>query len=218
MIKVDNLYKSFGQDAHPLKGASFEVKKSELALIMGRSGSGKSTLLNCICGIEVADKGDIYIDNKKVNLSDVDEANKIRKEDIGIVFQQYYLLTHTSVYNQISLISDAKEEDIDEILKALEIYDLKYKMIEQCSGGQQQRVCIARALAKKPKIIFADEPTANLDASLALVSVKLMKDIAKKLGSALIIISHDDRIIPFADKVLILEDGLVSQKETKDTV
>lgn len=212
MIKVDNLHKSFGEDAHPLKGASFEVDKSELALIMGRSGSGKSTLLNCICGIEVPDSGDIYIDDKKVNLANQDEANSIRKEDIGIVFQQYHLLTHTTVYNQISLICDASEDDIDEILKALDIYDLKNQMIERCSGGQQQRVCIARALAKKPKIIFADEPTANLDASLALVSVELMKNIANKLGSSLIIISHDDRIIPFADKVFILEDGIVSQK------
>jgi putative ABC transport system ATP-binding protein len=216
MIKVDNLYKSFDEDSHPLKGASFEIKQSEFVLIMGRSGCGKSTLLNCICGIEVADSGDIYIDNKKVDLSNTTKANKIRKKDIGIVFQQYYLLTHTSVYNQIALICDASEDDINEILKALEIYDLKNKMIENCSGGQQQRVCIARALAKKPKIIFADEPTANLDASLALVSLKLMRDIAKKLGSALLIISHDDRIVPYADRVFLLADGKISQKNTKE--
>lgn len=216
MIKVDNLYKSFGEDAHPLKGASFEVKKSEFVLVMGRSGCGKSTLLNCICGIEVVDKGDIYIDDKKVDLSNAKEANRIRKEDIGIVFQQYYLLTNTTVYNQIALTCDASEKDIDEILKALEIYDLKNQNIEYCSGGQQQRVCIARALAKKPKVIFADEPTANLDAKLALVSVELMRDIAKKIGSALLIITHDDRIVPYADKVFYLEDGAIVEKNTKE--
>ena len=215
MIKIDNLHKKFGEDAHPLKGTSFEVGKSEFALVMGRSGCGKSTLLNCICGIEMADSGSIYIDDKKVDLSNAKEANKIRKEDIGMVFQQYYLLTNTTVYNQIALICDASEDDIDEILKALEIYDLKNKRIEDCSGGQQQRVCIARALAKKPKIIFADEPTANLDASLALVSVELMRDIAKKLGSALLVITHDDRIVPYADTVFYLEDGVITKQERK---
>ncbi len=216
MIKIDNLYKSFGEDAHPLQGVSIEVAKSEFALIMGRSGCGKSTLLNCICGIEIADKGDIYINDKKINLANAKESNKIRKEDIGIIFQQYYLLTNTIVYNQIALICDASEDDIDEILKALEIYDLKNKRIEDCSGGQQQRVCIARALAKKPKILFADEPTANLDASLALVSVKLMRDIAKTLGSALLVITHDDRIVPYADTVFYLENGKIAKKETKE--
>lgn len=215
MIKIENLHKKFGEDAHPLKGTSFEVGKSEFALVMGRSGCGKSTLLNCICGIEIADKGDIYINDKKINLSNPNEANKIRKEDIGMIFQQYYLLTNTTVYNQIALICDANEDDIDEILKALEIYELKNQKIENCSGGQQQRVCIARALAKKPKIIFADEPTANLDASLALVSVELMRDIAKKLGSALLVITHDDRIVPYADTVFYLEDGLISKQERK---
>ena len=216
MLKIKDLYKSFGEDAHPLQGANLNVANGEVILLMGRSGSGKSTFINCVCGIEVPDKGEIYINNKLIDMSDKKEADRLRREDIGIVFQQYYLLSNTTVYNQIALICDAKQEDIYDILKALEIFNLKDKNIEDCSGGQQQRVCIARALAKKPKLILADEPTANLDYSLALASIELMAKAVKKLGSALVVITHDDRILSLSDKVYHLENGKIrlSEKET----
>ena len=179
---------------------------------MGVSGSGKSTFINCVSGIEDSTSGKIYIDGKLIKPSNIKEMDRIRKNDIGIIFQQYYLLTHTSVYNQIALTCNAKEEEIDFILKELEIYDLKFKMIEDCSGGQQQRVSIARALAKKPKLILADEPTANLDFKLAMKSIKLMINITKKFGSALVIITHDNRILNLSDKVYHLVDGKIITK------
>ena len=215
MLKVKNLSKSFDEDSHPLKDINIEVSQSETILLMGVSGSGKSTFINCVAGIEDSTSGEIYIDNKLMKFSNIKEMDRVRKEDIGIVFQQYYLLTHTTVYNQIALTCDATDEDIDEILKELEIYDLKYKQIEECSGGQQQRVSIARALAKKPKLILADEPTANLDFNLAVKSIKLMITIAKKLKSALVIITHDHRIVNLSDKIYHLIDGKIITDEGK---
>ncbi len=207
MLKVNNIHKKYSNEAYPLQGVSLEVEPKQTALIMGRSGSGKSTLINCICGIENKDSGEVYINNNLVDYTNNDALNKIRKQDIGIVFQQYYLLSKTTVYNQIALTCDANERDIDEILKELNIYELKHKLIDECSGGQQQRVCIARALSKKPKLILADEPTANLDFNLAITSIELMQKIAKNMGSGVLIITHDDRIVPLSDKVYHLEDG-----------
>ena len=219
MLKVKNIYKKYSNEAYPLQGVSLEVLPKQTALIMGRSGSGKSTLINCICGIENKDSGEVYINNKLIDYTKTKEINNIRKHDIGIVFQQYHLLNKTTVYNQIALTCSASESDIDEILKELDIYELKHKLIDDCSGGQQQRVCIARALAKRPKLILADEPTANLDFSLAITSIKLMQKIANKIGSAVLIITHDDRILPLSDKVYHLEDGKVSiQKTNKKSI
>ena len=214
MLKVKNIYKKYSNEAYPLQGVSLEVEPKQTALIMGRSGSGKSTLINCICGIENQDSGEVYINNTLVDYQNTQEINKIRKHDIGIVFQQYYLLNNTSVYNQIALTCDANESYIDEILKALDIYKLKHKSIDECSGGQQQRVCIARALSKKPKVILADEPTANLDFNLAITSIELMQKIAKDMGSGVLIITHDDRIVPLSDKVYHLEDGKLNLQKT----
>ena len=218
MLKIKNLHKKYGKEAYPLQGVNLEVSANETILIMGRSGSGKSTLINCISAIEHQDSGEIYIDNKLVDFKNAKTINSMRKNDIGIIFQQYYLLNKTTVYNQIALTCDAKESDIDEILKSLDIYNLKHKMIYDCSGGQQQRVCIARALAKKPKIILADEPTANLDFKLAITSIKLMKDIVNKLGSALLIITHDDRIISLSDKVYYLENGKLNIQDKESLI
>ncbi len=214
MLKVKSIYKKYSNEAYPLQGVSLEVEPKQTALIMGRSGSGKSTLINCICGIENQDSGEVHINNTRVDYKNTQEINKIRKHDIGIVFQQYYLLNNTSVYNQIALTCDANESYIDEILKALDIYKLKHKLIDECSGGQQQRVCIARALSKKPKVILADEPTANLDFSLAISSIELMQKIAKDMGSGVLIITHDDRIVPLSDKVYHLEDGKLNLQKT----
>jgi len=214
MLKVKNIYKKYSNEAYPLQGVSLEIEPKQTALIMGRSGSGKSTLINCICGIENQDSGEVYINNTLVDYQNTQEINKIRKHDIGIVFQQYYLLNNTSVYNQIALTCDANESYIDEILKALDIYKLKHKSIDECSGGQQQRVCIARALSKKPKVILADEPTANLDFNLAITSIELMQKIAKNMGSGVLIITHDDRIVPLSDKVYHLEDGKLNLQKT----
>ncbi|VAY88502.1 Methionine ABC transporter ATP-binding protein [hydrothermal vent metagenome] len=209
MLRVKSLYKQFGEDAHPLKGASLNIKAGQSVSIMGRSGSGKSTFLNCVAGIESIDKGEVYINDKHIDYLDTNTINSVRKTDIGIIFQQYYLLPRTSVYNQLSLVTQASDDDIDEVLHSLDIFDLKHKNIQDCSGGQQQRVCIARALVKKPKLILADEPTANLDAALAIKSVELMISLSKKINSALLIITHDDRIIPLVDEVYALKEGKI---------
>jgi len=210
MLEVKGVHKRFGEDAYPLRGVDLFVDKSECVFLMGRSGSGKSTLANCLSGIDILDSGEIFIDKNKIDYNDEKQLNNLRKNDIGIVFQQFYLLSKTSVYNQIALTSRASDEEIDFILSSLDILDLKYRSIETCSGGQQQRVSIARALAKRPKIILADEPTANLDLHLAIESVKLMIKISKEVGSALIVITHDDRITYLADRILNLDKGVIS--------
>ena len=207
MLKVVNLHKRFDEETYPLRGFDLEIAAGEVIALMGPSGSGKSTALNCIAGIDKADSGEVYLADEKIDYDDEVFINNLRKNELGIVFQQFYLLNKTTVYNQLSLISNAKKKDIEEILEAIGMKAKMYNNIEDCSGGQQQRAAIARALVRKPKLILADEPTANLDARLAIQSLELMLNLSKQYKSAVLIITHDDRIIHLCDKVYHLEDG-----------
>ena len=209
MLEMREIQKSY-EDVKILNKINLKIKEGRCIAIVGPSGSGKSTLLKSIAGIEYLDGGEIYLSNELINYKDKDYLINFRKNILGIVFQEFLLLKKASVYEQIFFTNEVGDKEIRFILDKLKITKLKDKKIEFCSGGEKQRVAIARALVKKPKIILADEPTANLDAKLAINSFKLMIDLAKEFKAIVLVTSHDDRILPLCDNVYKLENGGLS--------
>jgi len=220
-IKVENLVKSFGagEDAvHVIKGASFEIQKGEFAALVAPSGAGKTTLLLMIgCVIEPT-SGSIWLGDKQVYedrwLSG--DTRKIRREKIGFIFQAHYLIPFLNVLENITLLpltnfwpKARADQKALELLEYLEIADKIHAMPSQLSGGQNQRVAIARALANEPHFLLADEPTAALDMERAVSVVKMLKKIAREQDVAIIMVTHDERMLPYCDKVLKIAEGKI---------
>ena len=189
IIKVKNLHKLYKvgtQYVHALAGVSFEVERGEFCAIVGTSGSGKSTLLNMLAGLEPPSKGEIIIGNRAiVGLSESDLV-KFRRENVGFIFQSFNLIQTMNCIENVALPvtfrgeSRAKREKIAlRILKSLGLYEHRYHKANELSGGQQQRVGIARALAVKPEIIFADEPTGNLDSKTSMATWNLFEKLLR---------------------------------------
>lgn len=214
ILKVKNLNKIYGKDETKVKALNdinFEINKGEFVVIVGKSGSGKSTLLNIIAGLEKPTNGEIIIDN--INISELDEKQKslLRKEKIGLIFQSYNLIPVLTVEENIKLptINTDNKDDkyINELMELLGIKDRKNHLPNQLSGGQQQRVAIGRALVNKPAIIFADEPTGNLDTKTESEVLNLLKESQKKFNQTIIMITHNVDIAKYADRVIKIEDG-----------
>ena len=219
IIKVKNLHKLYkvgAQYVHALAGVSFEVERGEFCAIVGTSGSGKSTLLNMLAGLEPPSKGEIIIGNKAiVGLSESDLV-KFRRENVGFIFQSFNLIQTMNCIENVALPltfrgeSRAKREKIAlRILKSLGLYEHRYHKANELSGGQQQRVGIARALAVKPEIIFADEPTGNLDSKTSMSTMELIRKIVKKQNQTLIMVTHDDNLAQYADRIFRISDGKI---------
>ncbi|MFR6017829.1 MAG: ABC transporter ATP-binding protein [Paraclostridium sordellii] len=214
ILKVKNLNKIYGKDETKVKALNdinFEINKGEFVVIVGKSGSGKSTLLNIMAGLEKLTNGDVIIDN--INISELDEKQKslLRKEKIGLIFQSYNLIPVLTVEENIKLptINTDNKDDkyINELMELLSIKDRKNHLPNQLSGGQQQRVAIGRALVNKPAIIFADEPTGNLDTKTESEVLSLLKESQKKFNQTIIMITHNVDIAKYADRVIKIEDG-----------
>ncbi|WP_057535636.1 ABC transporter ATP-binding protein [Paraclostridium sordellii] len=214
ILKVKNLNKIYGKDETKVKALNdinFEINKGEFVVIVGKSGSGKSTLLNIMAGLEKPTNGDVIIDN--INISELDEKQKslLRKEKIGLIFQSYNLIPVLTVEENIKLptINTDNKDDkyINELMELLSIKDRKNHLPNQLSGGQQQRVAIGRALVNKPAIIFADEPTGNLDTKTESEVLSLLKESQKKFNQTIIMITHNVDIAKYADRVIKIEDG-----------
>lgn len=219
IIKVKNLHKLYKvgtQYVHALAGVSFEVERGEFCAIVGTSGSGKSTLLNMLAGLEPPSKGEIIIGNRAlVGLSE-SELVKFRRENVGFIFQSFNLIQTMNCIENVALPltfrgeSRVKREKIAvRILKSLGLYEHRYHKANELSGGQQQRVGIARALAVKPEIIFADEPTGNLDSKTSMATMELIRRIVKKQNQTLIMVTHDDNLAQYADRIFRISDGKI---------
>ena len=179
--------------------------------MLGPSGSGKSTLLNIIGGIDSADSGYISINGEKTADMNEKALTNYRRRHLGYVFQMYNLIPNLNVKENIEVgayLSD-KSLDIDELLKTLGLYEHRHKLPNQLSGGQQQRAAIARALAAKPAIILADEPTGNLDSVTSHDVLGLLKMAARQFSQTLILITHDRDIAQLADRIVHIEDGKI---------
>jgi len=220
-IRVENLYKHFGKGdtlVRVIEGASFEVNKGELVALIAPSGAGKTTLLMMIGCVEEPTSGTIWLGNEKVyeNRWLTKETRKIRREKIGFIFQAHYLIPFLNIIENVTLVpqtNGVSEADANKIaMELLEYFDIGDKaksMPSALSGGQNQRAAIARALANKPQIILADEPTAALDSKRSVAVVKMLKKIAMEQNVAVIMVTHDEAMLPLCDRILRIHDRKV---------
>ena len=211
LLEVKNVSKIYG-DLHALKEVSFQVRKGEWVAIMGSSGSGKSTMMNIIGCMDKPSVGEVILDGQDITKESQNSLTKIRREKIGLIFQQFHLIPYlTALENVMVAQYYHSTPDEQEALQALERVGLKDRakhLPSQLSGGEQQRVCIARALINSPEIILADEPTGNLDE----VNEKIVIDILTQLheeGSTIIVVTHDLEVGDVAERKIILEYGKI---------
>ena len=204
MIKVTNLSHYYNKDL-ALKDINLEIKKGEFVSIIGESGSGKSTLLSVLSTLLKPSSGEVvYEDTNYKNIKNIDN---FRRENIGFIFQFHYLINYLSVKENINLANEkASKEEIFELLRLLGIENLIDKYPNEISGGQRQRVAIARAMINNPKVIFADEPTGNLDSENSLNVFELFSTLAKK-GTTIIVATHDKNLALKTDITYEVKDG-----------
>ncbi|MEG0988970.1 MAG: ABC transporter ATP-binding protein [Clostridium sp.] len=219
VIQVRNLYKIYrvGDTKVPaLDGVDFDMHKGEFCAIVGPSGSGKSTLLNMLAGLEKPSRGEIIIAGKHLEKLDENQLVAFRRERVGFIFQSYNLLNTMNAIENIALPLSfqgiPKKERIERAKKYLKLVGLEKvgdHMPSQMSGGQQQRVGIARALAVHPQIIFADEPTGNLDSKTTLEVLKLMQQIVREQKQTLVMVTHDNHLATYSDRIFHIIDGKI---------
>ena len=219
VIEVKNLYKLYrvgDEVVRALDGVDFNIYKGEFCAIVGTSGSGKSTLLNMLAGLEKPTKGEVIISGEHIEKKNEEELVKFRRDNVGFIFQSFHLLgTMNAVENvalPLSFRGVPKEVRLKKADKMLDLVNLgkhKKHMPNQMSGGQQQRVGVARALVVEPKIIFADEPTGNLDSVTSHDVLGLLKMAARQFSQTLILITHDRDIAQLADRIVHIEDGKI---------
>lgn len=204
MIKVTNLTHYYNNDK-ALENINLEIKKGQFVSIIGESGSGKSTLLSVLSTLLKPTSGNILYEN--MNYKDIKNIDKFRKENIGFIFQFHYLINYLSVKENINLAKEkASKKEIIDLLKLLNIENLIDKYPNEISGGERQRVAIARAMINNPNIIFADEPTGNLDSKNSLNVFELFKTLAQK-GTTIIVATHDKNLALKADITYEVKDG-----------
>ena len=216
---IKKSYKVGPQNVQALKGINLSVEKGEFISIMGPSGSGKTTLMNIIGCLDTPTSGDYLLNNKQVSSLTDDELAKIRNDEIGFVFQSFHLLPRNSAFENIMLplkyAGIKKDEAITLCNKALDqvgLSDRANHSPSELSGGQQQRVAIARALVNKPSILFADEPTGNLDSKTGNDVMALFKQLNSE-GQTIILITHEESIAQQSNRIITIMDGLIKTDE-----
>ena len=219
VIMVKDLYKVYriGENRlRALNGVSFSINRGEFCAIVGTSGSGKSTLLNMLAGLEKPTKGEIVITGEHMETKNENQLVKFRREHIGFIFQSFNLMGTMNAVENVALPLTfqgvSKKERLRRAKKMVHLVGLdKYwdHRPNQMSGGQQQRVGVARALVVKPEIIFADEPTGNLDSNTSQEIMKLMQNVVREQNQTLIMVTHDNMLASFADRIIRIVDGKI---------
>lgn len=222
VVETDHLYKTYHSKVETpvLFDVNLKIQAGEFVAVMGQSGSGKSTLLNILGCLDRPSKGTVHIDGKDIaSLSD-DELARLRRERIGFIFQAHFLLDEFTCLENVLMpvlirygsIPVKEKERAVALLKRVGLEKELYKTPDEMSGGQNQRIAIVRALANRPCLLLADEPTGNLDSKNGKEVFALMREIGEETGVAVVMVTHDDRLASEAQRILIIEDGYLGEK------
>lgn len=217
IIKLKNVNLKYGSGSNSvdaLKNINLSIDKGQVVAITGASGSGKSTLLNVMSGLDKPDSGNVFFNNQDITKLSQKKLSNLRLKNFGFVFQMFHLVPTMTVYDNICLpaIIDGKKAEksfFEQIVDTFSIGERLYHMPHQLSGGEQQRVAIARAIINKPNVVFADEPTGNLDSVNGKKVFGLLLECAKKFNQTLVYVTHDIKLTEFADRIVVLRDGVI---------
>lgn len=228
IFTIDEVRKSFTNGEvkeEILKGINLSLQEGEVTALVGASGSGKSTLLTIAAGLQPASDGKIIFDDKNMADMSSEQIRKVRASKFGFVFQFAHLVPFLTVEEQLMLMLDVSEtklkkqeqkREVNRILQLVEMDHRKNAYPPSLSGGEKQRVAIARAIIHKPKVLFADEPTASLDSKRSRDVMALIRDLTKTLNITTLMVTHDEEMLPYADRIIKMSDGLISPN--KDSI
>lgn len=215
MINLKELKKEYADSTQALRGVTFSIEEGEFVSIMGPSGSGKSTLLHILSFLDRPTGGSYKFQGKAIDDMDDHELAHVRNKDMGFVFQAFNLLSRLSVYDNVEipllyseLPAAKRKQQIEEAVRAVGLEEKLYTETGFLSGGQKQRVAIARALVTDPNIIFADEPTGNLDSKSGLQVMEILADLHRR-GRTVVLVTHETATAEFADRIILIRDGVV---------
>ena len=215
LIKLENVMKDYG-NTKVLENITLTVREGEFVGIMGKSGSGKTTLLKIMGMIEPMTKGKFFYEKKDADSFSNKEAAKIRREELGFIFQEFFLMDSLNVLENVMLplliskcADKAGEEKAESLISKFKIDGLEQKMPDELSGGERQRTAICRALMNNPRIVFADEPTGNLDSKSGKVVIDALEAINKEFKKTVIMVTHDPQMASHCDRIILLKDGKI---------
>ncbi len=221
MLELKSISKNYG-DLEILKIIDLKIKKSEFVAIMGPSGSGKSTLLGLAAGLDKPSSGEVILDNQTISNFTENQLASVRSEKIGFIFQNFQLVKNLTALENVYLpvlFQKNKVEDFEKkanlLLEKVNLTSRAKHFPGQLSGGEEQRVAVARAFMNNPKILFADEPTGNLDLKNGNSVLKLLLDLKKENGTTLLIVTHDEKVAKLADRIIKMEDGKILPNKKK---
>jgi putative ABC transport system ATP-binding protein len=225
MVKAEDLGKTVDTSAGQLtilKGISLEIKRSESVAIVGESGSGKSTLLGLLAGLDTPSRGIIFLDGHEITALDEEDRARVRGKSVGFVFQSFQLLTSLTAMENVMLPAELKgEKGAGEharvLLKRVGLENRAHHYPRQLSGGEQQRVAIARAFASSARVLFADEPTGNLDTKTGGLVIELLFELNKEFGTTLVLVTHDTHLATRCDRAIHIESGMLVAADSEDT-
>lgn len=221
MIKVQDIIKSYGSGEsrfQVLQGISLEMQDGDFVVILGASGSGKSTFLNVISGLERPDSGKVFYDGTDITVLSDNELTAFRKENVGFIFQQYYLLPNMDVDKNVKMGADlAGNKDYKTVIASVGLGEKLHKYPGELSGGEQQRASVARALAKRPRVLFLDEPTGALDEQTGRQVLDYICKLQNEYGFTLIMVTHNLNIAEMANTVIKMNSGKIFEIYTNET-
>ncbi len=210
---VSKRYRVGNTVVHAVEHLSMEIERGEFVVILGPSGSGKTTLLNVLGGLESADEGDICVDDEWINQMDENALTLYRRRKVGFVFQFFNLLPTLTALENVALTAEMGADSYDprDLLEQVKLGDRMDHYPGQLSGGQQQRVAVARALAKKPALVLADEPTGSLDVETGIEVLDVMRSLNRETGQTFVVVTHNAAIAQMADRVIRIGNGAVQR-------
>lgn len=215
VLRAENIFKSYS-NTNVLKAVNITISEGEFVGIMGKSGSGKTTLLKILGMIEVMTKGKLFYKNEEIQYFKDKELARIRREELGFVFQEFFLMDSLNVLENILLplyikkkVNSEGKENAKYLMGKFNIEELGEKMPDELSGGEKQRVAICRALLNNPNLLFADEPTGNLDSKSGKIVINALESINKNMGKTVVMVTHDPQMASYCNRIILLKDGSI---------